>query len=269
MHPLSNRPAGRALLGRFSHGGVDAARALATLAASAAFTASTAFRAIAALVTLCLLLVTGLPARAAPRLPPTLQAELDAAVADHYAGRTAQALEAMESLSRRGVPAADYNLGLLHLKREHPQADRDTAERLLLRAAEAGFVTAQSLLGQAYETGQIGKPPRDLVRAHDWYERAALAGSVDAQVAMGTAHYLGRGRAKDPTRALQWYRAAATGGDVGAMYLTASMYEQGDGAGRDLRLARYWYERAAEAGDEAAPGKLKEVESKLAADAGI
>jgi uncharacterized protein len=88
---------------------------------------------------------------------------------------------------------------------------------------------------------------------------------VQAQVAMGTAFYLGRGRPRDAEAAARWYREAAKGGDVGAQYLLASMYESGEGLPRDLRLARYWYGVAAQNGDEAAPGKLKEVDAKLAA----
>ena len=84
-------------------------------------------------------------------------------------------------------------------------------------------------------------------------------------VAMGTAHYLGRGLAKDPARAAHWFREGAKGGDIGAMYLLASMYEQGDGVDRDLRLARYWYGIAAQNGDEAAPGKVKQLDALLAA----
>ena len=42
------------------------------------------------------------------------------------------------------------------------------------------------------------------------------------------------------------------------------MYEQGDGVERDLRLARYWYDAAAKNGDEAAPGKVRELDAKLA-----
>ena len=36
---------------------------------------------------------------------------------------------------------------------------------------------------------------------------------------------------------------------------------------RDLRLARYWYDIAAKNGDEAAPGKLREIDARLAAGA--
>ena len=54
----------------------------------------------------------------------------------------------------------------------------------------------------------------------------------------------------------------------GAQYLLASMYEHGLGVERDLRLARYWYAQCARAGDLAAPGKLREIDSKLAHEAG-
>ena len=72
----------------------------------------------------------------------------------------------------------------------------------------------------------------------------------------------------DPAAALRWYRLAAQAGDVGAMYLVAAMYETGDGVLRDLRLARFWYAAAARAGDEAAPGKVREIDARLASQPG-
>ena len=80
----------------------------------------------------------------------------------------------------------------------------------------------------------------------------------------GTAYYLGRGAPRSAADAVRWFREAAKGGDVGAQYLLASMYEQGDGVERDLRLARYWYEAAARNGDVAAPGKVREIDARLA-----
>jgi len=115
------------------------------------------------------------------------------------------------------------------------------------------------------ETGQLGAP--DIARAVDWYQVAAEAGSSEAQVEIGTALYLGRGRQRDTGRAAHWFREAAKAGDLGAMYLLASLYEQGDGVEQDLRLARYWYEVAARNGDDAAPGKVKEIDTRLAAGA--
>ena len=85
-------------------------------------------------------------------------------------------------------------------------------------------MTAIYGIGQLYEQGRLGPP--DLSLAYAWHLRAAEAGSVDGQVAVATAHYLGRGAAADPAQAAHWYREAAKGGDVGAQYLVASMYER-------------------------------------------
>jgi TPR repeat protein len=204
-----------------------------------------------------LALLVALPVLAAP--PPALQEAVDA----YEQGRLQQAREAFLKLSRAGVPAADYNLAVMHLRGEMPRPSTSEAVRLMTRAAQHGFVTAMVDLGRLYEGGGAG--PVDLGTANRWYLQAAEAGSVDAQVAIGTAHYLGRGASKDPALAARWYREAAMGGDVGAQYLIASMYEGGYGVDRDLRLARYWYDIAAKNGDEAAPGKVKEIDAKLAA----
>jgi uncharacterized protein len=191
---------------------------------------------------------------------------IDAAVAAYERGELATARQAFTRLSREGVPAADYNLAVMHLRGELPHANPRDALRLMTRAAEAGFVTAMLGLAQLHETGQAGLRV-DLPAANRWYLRAAEAGNVDAQVAIATAFYLGRGAAKDPRQAARWYRIAAQGGDVGAQYLIASMYEAGDGVELDLKEARYWYAVAARNGDEAAPGKVKELDARLGAPA--
>lgn len=198
----------------------------------------------------------------AATLGPALQSELDRAVVAYESGRRDEAYRQFESLARRGVPAALFNLASMHLSGEVAKPDLMAARRWLMAAADAGFVTAQFAMGQALESGRFGD--RQLVEAHGWYERAALAGSTEAQVAVATGFYLGRGARKDAVEAARWFREAAKRGDVGAQYLLASMYEQGDGLARDLRLARYWYDVAARNGDEAAPGKVRQLDAMQA-----
>jgi len=204
-------------------------------------------------------------------LPPAPSAatagDIEAALALYDRGEVAAARGAFKRLSRKGVVAADYNLAVMHLRGEVPRANGRDALRLMTRAAEGGFVTAMFSLAQMHETGEAGLRV-DLPAANRWYLRAAEAGSVDAQVAIATAYYLGRGAAKDPIRAARWYRVAAQGGDVGAMYLYASMVEAGDGVALDLKEARYWYGAAARNGDKAAPSKVKELDAKLGAPPG-
>ena len=206
-----------------------------------------------------LLLAASLPTLAAPTI--------DAAVAAYERGDLAAARTAFMRLAREGVPAADYNLAVMHLRGEMPHANAREALRLMTRAAEGGFVTAMVGLAQLHEQGRAGLVV-DLAEAYRWYLRAAESGSVEAQVAIATAHYLGRGAAKDATQAARWYRIAAQGGDVGAQYVIASMYETGDGVERDLREARYWYGVAARNGDDAAPSKVKELDARLNAAPG-
>lgn len=208
-------------------------------------------------------LAAALMALAAPAhaLDAALQAQLDAAVRAHERGEHAVAARAFADLARRGVAAAHYNLAVMQLRRETGGGPAQ-AQRHLEAAARGGFVTAQLMLARALETGRFGA--RRLPEAVAWYRVAAEAGSVEAQVEVATAHYLGRGTARDAAAAAHWFREAAKAGDVGAMYLLASLYEQGDGVERDLRLARYWYRVAAQSGDEAAPGKVAEIDARLA-----
>lgn len=188
---------------------------------------------------------------------------LQAAVAAYERGDFARARAAFTQLAAQGVAAADYNLAVMHLRRELPQASDREAVRRMTRAADAGFVTAMVGLAEMHEQGSAGLAV-DLARSVQWHRRAAEAGSVDAQVELATAHYLGRGAPKDAALAARWYRVAAQGGDVGAMYLYASMVESGDGVQRDLAEARYWYAAAARNGEPGAELKARELDAKLA-----
>jgi len=196
-------------------------------------------------------------------LPALAQSPLEAAVAAYRRGELTQARSAFLQLSVQGIPAADYNLAVMHLKREMPAASDREALRLMTRAAEAGFVTAMVGLAELHELGRAGLKV-DLAQSVLWSRRAAEAGSVDAQVNVATAHYLGRGAAKDVALAARWYRIAAQSGDVGAMFIVASLYESGDGVERDLAEARYWYAAAARSGEPGADLKVKELDAKLA-----
>jgi uncharacterized protein len=218
---------------------------------------------------LSMLLLMGLTpfVLAQPADDGSLQRSLDA----YAAGRLADARRGFETLARDGSAVARFNLAVMHLRGELPQASAARARELLEQSARQGFVTAMFTLGQAWEGGEFGRLTTQgipaLAESLAWYERAASAGSADAQVATATAYYLGRGVRQDRAAAARWYREAAKAGDVGAQYLVASMYEAGDGLQQDLRLARYWYDVAAKNGDVAAPGKVRELDARLGSPA--
>jgi uncharacterized protein len=189
---------------------------------------------------------------------------LEQAIALYEQGDFPAAQARFDALGHAGNAAALHNLAVMHLRGEASHPSVDTGRQLLEEAADRGFVTARYELGELFEGHQLGPP--DLARALAAYRRAAEAGSVDAQVATATAYFMGRGTAPDSGQAAHWYRLAANAGEVGSQYILGALYEKGDGVGQDLRLARYWYAAAALAGDVAAPFKVKEIESRLAAE---
>jgi hypothetical protein len=87
------------------------------------------------------------------------------------------------------------------------------------RAAETGNAPAQLELGAFYDpltATKAGFTP-DGARAADWYERAALAGSAEAQRKLGLLLVKGGGGlAADPAKARSWLQQAAAQNDADA-----------------------------------------------------
>ena len=81
---------------------------------------------------------------------------IEAAVAAYESGDLVKARSAFTRLARNGVPAAEYNLAVMHLRGELPRPDPREALRLMTHAAEAGFVTGIYGLAQMHELGQGG-----------------------------------------------------------------------------------------------------------------
>ena len=130
-------------------------------------------------------------------------------------------------------PMADLNRAL---------ASANDAEAIdsLLRAAEAGCVRAQTLLGWAYQNGQ--GVPVDYEQAAHWYRRAASHGDSCAMANLGVMSLLGHGPDAGDIEAFIWLQSAAGLGH------------------RDLRPALSWLERriTSERSDGVSPAVLPE-----------
>ena len=186
-------------------------------------------------------------------------ATLSDALTAYDSGDLRVAARGFTASAGRGEALGQFNLAMMHLRKEVPGASDAQAWRWLQRAAAQQLALAESALGEMIEQGRRGKP--DPKAACGWFERAAEHGNGDGALATATCYYLGRGRAQDMALAHRWYLEAARSGDVGAQYLVASMFEAGLGVEADVRLARYWYEAAARNGDVAARAKLKALET--------
>jgi TPR repeat protein len=55
--------------------------------------------------------------------------------------------------------------------------------------------------------------PQDLAAAADWYRKAAQQGFVDAQTNLGMMYYHGQGVSRNHDEAAKWFRLAADQGD--------------------------------------------------------
>jgi len=193
-------------------------------------------------------------------------APLDDALAAYDEGRLKAAAKGFTASAARGEALGQFNLAMMHLRRELPGASDAKAWQWLQRAAAQQFALAENALGEMIEQGRHG--PLDKAAACDWFERAAEHGNGDGALATGTCFYLGRGRPQDMAQAHHWYLEAAKAGDVGAQYLVASMFETGLGVEADARLAHYWFEAAAKNGDVAAKAKIKALDSAAASGQG-
>jgi uncharacterized protein len=167
--------------------------------------------------------------------------------------------------AKLGEPSAMYNLAVMRINEEVKRPSLAQAHKTLRRSAELGFAPAQFMLGTILEsesTSSNSKPitkNKALAQAVNWFEKAALQGHPDASLALGTAHFLGRGTNLDYAMALRWYTQAAEFGDVAAQYLVASMYENATGTSKNLDTALMWYIAAARQGDVAAREKSKYI----------
>jgi TPR repeat protein len=112
------------------------------------------------------------------------------------------------------------------------------------RAAAAGYVSAQVFLGNCYRNG-IGVEQDD-AQALSWFQKAAKQGSAIAQYNTGVMYQNGYGVVHSEAEAVKWYQKAAEQGDATAQYLTGVMYEKGQGIKQDYKQAVDWYLRSAE-----------------------
>ncbi len=191
-----------------------------------------------------------------------------------------KAVELLKSAAVLDHPEGLYYLGLLTRAGTGTAQDADAGLRLLVRAAEGGFVQAQFELSKIYSTmappeteqalrwlmeaaqGGITEAqfylanalekgqgaPNDKAKALEWYRRAAEGGMPLAQRILGTKYLTDTPEnAANPSEALRWLSTAAQAGDPGAMNNLAIAYDGDNGVARDDALAMIWFKRASDA----------------------
>ena len=78
-----------------------------------------------------------------------------------------------------------------------------------------------------------------MVKAFEWYMKAADKGDMQSQVNVANAYYLGNGTEKDHHKAFLWYREAAFQGHILSQKNVGAAYWNGDGVEKNLEECGY------------------------------
>lgn len=191
---------------------------------------------------LAVLLITSLVASS--------QADYTAGLVAYEQGDDATALREWTPLAERGIPEAQFKLGLLYdqgLGVAHNVTDTLQWYR---RAAEQGYAAAQYNLGIHYLLGK--GVAQDDAEAARWLSQAAEQGIPLAQFQLGLLFSQGRGVPRNQAIAVRWFREVAMRGDPEAQYQLGLLYSQGQGLPVDYVEAYMWLTLAAAQGYEEA-----------------
>jgi TPR repeat protein len=136
-------------------------------------------------------------------------------------------------------------LALMPARAQAPAPLTTAVDPALLAKANAGDLSAQLQVGNAYAAGSgAAREPRQLAadykQAAEWYRKAADQGSIVAEIHLADLYRDGRGVARDMAQAVAWYRKAAELGDAGAQGTLGLLYSVGMGVERDDVEAYYW-----------------------------
>jgi TPR repeat protein len=137
------------------------------------------------------------------------------------------------------------------------QGDHAKAVAIWRALADKGDNDAAFNLGQAYRLGRGVNA--DSGEAKKWFERAARAGHLDAQVSLGLLLF----DTGDRATALMWLKRAADRGEPRALLVTGTALFNGDGMKRDPVLGYAYVSRAAAQGLAPAKATLADMDKVM------
>jgi len=121
------------------------------------------------------------------------------------------ALPYYEKSAEQGIADAQYALSQIYLNlKDLPEEKTKRAREWLLRAARAGYDTAQLDLGMWLVNGTAGE--RDYEAGFNWMKRAAEGGNAVAQSKLAQLYIHAIGTKSDPIQAAKWFVLARRAG---------------------------------------------------------
>jgi len=177
------------------------------------------------------------------------------------------AVSEMRELADYDVPQAWYVLGTLYRDGGILIPDSTLAAEAFEKAAQAGMVPAQCALGELLLSDDLDvlNPPAGL----EWLKRAWEGGSLRAGYLLAKEYLSGENAAKDVEHGLECLSACADEGYPGAQYLLGKLYLTGQEIPQDMEQAEYWLSQAAAQGNEYAGLLLERTEEPPMAGAAL
>jgi len=169
---------------------------------------------------------------------PAIAGQFDDATQAYKRGDYETAHRLIKPLAEKGLPEAQFNLGLLYDNGQGVPRNYAEALTWYRKAAEQGNGKGQYSLGMMYYNGQ--GVPKDYSEAMKWYRKAAEQGFAEAQYNLGNLCYRGQGVPQDYAEAVTWYSKAAEQGNAKGQYSLGMMYYRGRGVPKDYVLAHMW-----------------------------
>ena len=177
------------------------------------------------------------------------------------------AVSEMRELADYDVSQAWYVLGTLYQDGGILIPDSALAAEAFAKAAQAGIIPAQCALGELLLSDDLDVC--DLSAGMGWLERAWEGGSLRAGYRLAKEYLSGENVAKDVTQGLKYLTECADAGHPGAQYLLGKLYLIGQEIPQDMEQAEYWLSQAAAQGNEYAGLLLERTEEPSMAGAAL
>lgn len=127
--------------------------------------------------------------------------------------------------------------------------------------ATKGNIKAMYDVGKLYERGR--GVDKSMIKAAEWFQKAADANHPAAQARLGIMYFEGRGVKKDQKKALKLLTDAANKDIASAQFQLGNMYEFGTAVSKNLSKAISWYKKADKNGYYLAKSKAQNLQQLL------
>lgn len=168
-----------------------------------------------------------------------------------------KAVECWKKAAESGDVIGEYFYGLALATGDGVPANESVGMPMLKKAADAGDDRAQFNYGTALSEGLAGLTP-DVTAGTAYQDKAALAGNVKAQNAMGHNYAHGVGVEQDDLLASLYWEAAAINGNDAAQFTFAERKYYGVGTKKNKDEGIEWLKKSADQGNDDAIADLKE-----------